>query len=131
MYLWNLNAGGPLELHVARFFRNNSLWAIITKKGSKGFSIILKTCFIDLMEMTLNMILSSILLYKSHIWENCCSWVIAGKAFNQLDCSILWSHIPPDVITGSHWLSTCKQTAGKVKKINYISQSCRQYGRCS
>ena len=34
LYLWHLNAGGPLQLYLARVFRKNSLCAkIITRKG--------------------------------------------------------------------------------------------------
>ena len=60
--------------------------------------------------------LLSILLYKSNVWENCCSRVITGKAFNQLDWRILWSPIPRDEMTGSQWFFTNRQTARKVKK---------------
>ena len=32
LYLWHLNAGGPLQLYVARVFRKNSLCAKMTTK---------------------------------------------------------------------------------------------------
>lgn len=49
------------------------------------------------------MILLSMLLCRSCIWENSCSWVITRKAFKQLDCRIVWSHIFFDEMTGSQW----------------------------
>ena len=35
LHLWHLNAGGPLQLHLARFFRKNSCWKK-TKKVIKN-----------------------------------------------------------------------------------------------
>ena len=72
----------------------------------------------------------SILLYKSHIWGNPCSWDVAEKAFNKLDCRILWSHICPDGMTGSHWFFVMWTDSQKRKKISnkfaigYGAQSC-------
>ena len=41
LYLWHLNAGGPLQSYLARVSRKNSLCAkMTTKKG--GFLLILK-----------------------------------------------------------------------------------------
>ena len=51
--------------------------------------------------------LLSFLLFKSHIWGNSCSSVIGRKAFNQIDCRILWSHISLDV--GPHCFFVCRQ----------------------
>ena len=62
------------------------------------------------------MILLSILLHKSLIWGNSCSWVKARQAFNQLDCRILWSHISADGMTGLHWFFECRQIARRGKK---------------
>ena len=32
MYLWHLYAGGPLQLHIVRIFRENSLWAKVAPR---------------------------------------------------------------------------------------------------
>ena len=31
-YLWHLNPGGPLQVHLAKVFRKNSLWSKMTPK---------------------------------------------------------------------------------------------------
>ena len=49
--------------------------------------------------------------------KNSCSWV---KAFNQLDCRILWSHIHTVGITGAHWFFTYRQIARRRKNFNQI-----------
>ena len=59
----------------------------------------------------------SVLLYKSHIWGNSCSWDIVGKAFNQLDCRILYHIISPDGMPGTHWFFTCRQVVRRGKKL--------------
>lgn len=37
-----------------------------------------------------------------------CSWVMDGKALNQLDCRF-FEHISPDGMAGSHWFFVYKQ----------------------
>ena len=70
------------------------------------------------------LILLSILLYKSHICRNPCSWVLAWKAFNQLGCRILRSHISPDGMTGSHWFFACRQIVRREKNSTKFSIGC-------
>ena len=78
------------------------------------------------------MILLSILLYKSNIWGNSCFWIIARKAFNQLDCRILWSHISPDRMTGSHFLHGDSQKRKKIStKFSIVCGAQRLLKSCS
>ena len=70
------------------------------------------------------LILLSILLYKSHICRNLCSWVLAEKAFNQLGCRIVRSHISPDGMTGSHWFFACRQIVRREKNSTKFSIGC-------
>ena len=64
------------------------------------------------------MILLSILLYKSCIWEIFYSWVIFRKVVDKADCKILWSHISPDGMTGSSWYFACWQITWRRKISN-------------
>ena len=70
------------------------------------------------------LILLSVVLYKSHICGNSCSWIVPGKACNQLDCRILWSHISLNAITGSHWFFAITQIARRGKKLTKFFIEC-------
>ena len=41
---------------------------------------------------------------------------MAGRAFNQLDCWILCTHVSPDGMTWSHWLLAWRQVARREKQ---------------
>ena len=96
LYLWHLNAGGPLQLQLAAFLGKipfeKKLKMIKTDPKIGFFHYFENFFYWFLLEMTFKMILLSILLYKSHVWENCCSWVgcrIAGF-FDHLCLLMKW-----------------------------------------
>ena len=106
---WGTTAVALSQILYGQLGKTNKIWSKLTQKN-RVFPLFWKMLSLIFAGNVLKWkLILSILLYKSQTRGSFCSWDIAGKVFNQLDCRILWSHISYGM-TGSHRFFTCIHT---------------------
>ena len=105
LYLWN--TGELLQLYLAGFLRKNLFGqkrqSMLKSDHKIGFFLHFeKFRYWFLLETYLNKNWCFYLIYCTKLMSRKILVLITRKAFNQLDCRILWSRISLDGMTGSH-----------------------------